>query len=157
MPTFENEKQELAFYRCLFFELSSSLIQSDVHLIGNLEQYANGNIPHNASPNQIFDVKFDRRVSDYQLDPTIATRVIEIYTKVKESIAQVERELPLSPRENEVLGLLSTGLLYKEVSAQLGITTGTVKQHAHKIYDKLQVNNRTEAINLYLGINPLIV
>jgi len=76
MPTFENEKQELAFYRCLFFELSSSLIQSDVHLIGNLEQYANGNIPHNASPNQIFDVKFDRRVSDYQLDPTIATRVI---------------------------------------------------------------------------------
>ena len=38
-------------------------------------------------------------------------------------------------------------MLYKEIANQLHITVGTVKQHIHKIYDKLQVNNKTEAIN----------
>jgi DNA-binding NarL/FixJ family response regulator len=57
----------------------------------------------------------------------------------------------LSNRENEILQLLSKGLLYKEIADQLGITTGTVRQHIHKIYDKLHVQNRTEAINKAFG------
>jgi DNA-binding NarL/FixJ family response regulator len=47
----------------------------------------------------------------------------------------------------ELLTLLSKGMLYKEIAEKLNITTGTVKQHIHKIYDKLQVSNKTEAIN----------
>ena len=57
----------------------------------------------------------------------------------------------LSPRENEVLALLSQGYLYKEIAPKLQITIGTLKQHIHKIYQKLHVQNRTEAINKYLG------
>lgn len=57
----------------------------------------------------------------------------------------------LSDRQSEILDLLSKGLLYKEIANQLGITIGTVKQHIHKIYQKLHVQNRTEAINLYLN------
>lgn len=53
----------------------------------------------------------------------------------------------LTHKENEILALLSKGFLYKEIAAQLSITTGTVKQHIHKIYEKLHVSNRTEAIN----------
>jgi DNA-binding NarL/FixJ family response regulator len=53
----------------------------------------------------------------------------------------------LSPRENEILQLLARGLLYKEISDQLHISTSTVRQHIHRIYDKLHVQNRTEAIN----------
>jgi DNA-binding NarL/FixJ family response regulator len=53
----------------------------------------------------------------------------------------------LSKRENEVLHLLSQGLLYKEISDKLGISTATVRQHIHKIYEKLHVQNRTEALN----------
>jgi RNA polymerase sigma factor (sigma-70 family) len=53
----------------------------------------------------------------------------------------------LSPRENEVLQLLARGLLYKEIADQLTISTGTVRQHIHRIYEKLHVQNRTEAIN----------
>ncbi|HZE85392.1 MAG TPA: response regulator transcription factor [Puia sp.] len=53
----------------------------------------------------------------------------------------------LSPRENEVLNFLSRGLLYKEIADQLHISTGTVRQHIHRIYEKLHVQNRTEAIN----------
>lgn len=53
----------------------------------------------------------------------------------------------LSMRENEVLHFLSQGLLYKEIADQLGISTSTVRQHIHRIYEKLHVQNRTEAIN----------
>ena len=55
--------------------------------------------------------------------------------------------LPLTAREMELLTLLSKGLLYKEIGDHMGITIGTVKQHIHKIYDKLEVTNKTEAIN----------
>src|SRR5215213_10679874 len=57
----------------------------------------------------------------------------------------------LSARENEILHLLAQGLLYKEIADQLSITTGTVSQHIHNIYEKLHVQNRTEAINKFLG------
>jgi len=57
----------------------------------------------------------------------------------------------LSPREKEILQLLAKGLLYKEIAEQLTITTGTVRIHIHKIYEKLHVQNRTEAINKAFG------
>ena len=54
--------------------------------------------------------------------------------------------LNITEREKEILTLLGKGLLYKEIAEQLHITTGTVKQHLHKIYEKMHVQNRTEAI-----------
>ena len=59
----------------------------------------------------------------------------------------------LSARENEVLQCLSKGLLYKEIAEKLTISIGTVRQHIHKIYEKLHVQNRTEAINKAFGKN----
>ena len=59
----------------------------------------------------------------------------------------------LSNREKEILQLLAKGLLYKEIAEQLNITTGTVRIHIHKIYEKLHVQNRTEAINKAFGKN----
>ena len=57
----------------------------------------------------------------------------------------------LSPREKEVLDLTAKGLLYKEIAVQLGISFRTVRQHLHKIYEKLHVQNKTEAINKAYG------
>jgi DNA-binding NarL/FixJ family response regulator len=57
----------------------------------------------------------------------------------------------LSKRENELLGLLADGLLYKEISEQLHISINTVKLHIHNIYEKLHVQNRTEALNKVFG------
>jgi DNA-binding NarL/FixJ family response regulator len=59
----------------------------------------------------------------------------------------------LSVRENEVLQCLSRGLLYKEIAAKLSISTSTVRQHIHPIYEKLHVQNRTEALNKAFGKN----
>lgn len=55
----------------------------------------------------------------------------------------------LTPREKEALDLLSKGLFYKEVAAKMGITIGNLKQKVHKIYKKLDADNRTEALNKY--------
>jgi len=57
----------------------------------------------------------------------------------------------LSEKENEVLQLLAKGLLYKEIAEKLFITTDTVRQRIHRIYEKLHVQNRTEAINKAYG------
>jgi DNA-binding NarL/FixJ family response regulator len=59
----------------------------------------------------------------------------------------------LSARENEILHYLATGLLYKEIAQKIATTTGTVRQHIHRIYEKLHVQNRTEALNKAFGKN----
>ena len=78
----------------------------------------------------------------------IARKVVGYFQKERENRSA---ETQLSPREKEVLELLSKGFLYKEIGDRLNITTGTVQQHIHKIYDKLHVQNRTEAVNRFFG------
>ena len=57
----------------------------------------------------------------------------------------------LSPREKEVLALLAQGFLYKEIADQLGLSYDTVHTHIRRIYEKLHVRSRTEAVALHLG------
>lgn len=78
----------------------------------------------------------------------IARKVVAAFQKTSETNKEVES---LSPREMDVLQLLAKGYLYKEIGDNLDISTGTVRQHIHKIYEKLHVQNRTEAVNKYYG------
>ena len=57
----------------------------------------------------------------------------------------------LSPREEEILGLLAKGYQAKEIADQLSISFFTVRFHIRKIYEKLHVRSKTEAILKYLG------
>ena len=52
----------------------------------------------------------------------------------------------LSPRESEVLGLVSRGFTYVEVGAQMGVSASTVQSHIRNIYGKLDVHNKSEAV-----------
>lgn len=56
----------------------------------------------------------------------------------------------LSPREQSVLDLLSKGYLYKEISDSLGVSVPTINTYIRRIYEKLQVHSRTQAIGKYL-------
>jgi DNA-binding NarL/FixJ family response regulator len=51
--------------------------------------------------------------------------------------------------DNEILHLLASGLLYKEIACNLFISAETVRKHVNHIYEKLHVGNRVEAINKY--------
>ena len=53
---------------------------------------------------------------------------------------------PLSERELEILGLIAEGLSNREISERLCLALDTVKGHNRRIFDKLQVQRRTEAI-----------
>lgn len=55
----------------------------------------------------------------------------------------------LSPRENEVLQGLAEGLLYKEISDKLRISYSMVHKYQHKIFQKLGVSNRSEAVRFW--------
>jgi DNA-binding NarL/FixJ family response regulator len=76
---------------------------------------------------------------------------ISIARKVVSAFRTPQTDNTLSPRETEILQWMAKGLLYKEISDKLHITTGTVRQHIHNIYEKLHVQNRTEAINKVFG------
>ncbi|MFY0543903.1 response regulator [Brevibacillus sp. H7] len=56
------------------------------------------------------------------------------------------QENPLTEREKEVLVLIADGKNTKEIASQLYLTTGTVRNYISAIYDKLNVDNRIEAI-----------
>ena len=56
----------------------------------------------------------------------------------------------LSEREQQVLDLLSRGLMYKEISDKLQISYETVHTYIRRIYEKLQVRTRTEAVAKFL-------
>ena len=53
----------------------------------------------------------------------------------------------LSPREIEILPLLSDGFRYKEIADKLNISVETIRTHVRNIYQKLEVGSRTEALN----------
>ncbi len=55
----------------------------------------------------------------------------------------------LSARENEVLELLARGLLYKEIAEKIGITVPTVNTYIRRIYEKLHVRSRAQAVAVY--------
>ncbi|MEN6394061.1 MAG: helix-turn-helix transcriptional regulator [Anaerolineaceae bacterium] len=56
----------------------------------------------------------------------------------------------LTERELEILEILSQGKSNREIADSLGISENTVEQHLKHIYEKLQVQNRTEATALYI-------
>jgi DNA-binding NarL/FixJ family response regulator len=77
----------------------------------------------------------------------IARKVIQSFQKTGPSNQPTEN---LSEREQEVLDCLSHGFLYKEIADKLGISYETVHTYIRRIYEKLQVRTRTEAVAKFL-------
>jgi DNA-binding NarL/FixJ family response regulator len=77
----------------------------------------------------------------------IARKVVQSFQQTAATAQPTEN---LSPREQEVLDFLSQGLLYKEISEKLGIGYETVHTYIRRIYEKLQVRTRTEAVAKFL-------
>jgi len=79
-----------------------------------------------------------------------------IARKVVRSFAQARPAdgVQLSAREKSVLDLLSRGFLYKEIADDLGVGGATVCTYIRRIYEKLQVHSRAQAVAKYLGQSP---
>ena len=77
----------------------------------------------------------------------IARKVVQSFQRPTAASQPTEN---LSQREQEVLDCLSQGFLYKEIAEKLGISYETVHTYIRRIYEKLQVRTRTEAVAKFL-------
>ncbi|HLP78432.1 MAG TPA: LuxR C-terminal-related transcriptional regulator, partial [Candidatus Paceibacterota bacterium] len=83
----------------------------------------------------------------------IARKVVQAFQRQPSEKVEINE---LSPREWEVLELLSRGYSYKEISSALGITIPTVNTHIHRTYEKLHVRSRGEAVARFSSFPPRI-
>ena len=74
-----------------------------------------------------------------------------------EDLPVVRQPLPpgeeLSPREQEVLELLARGYLYKEIADRLNISVPTVNTYIRRMYEKLHVRSRSQAVAKYAHLS----
>ena len=101
---------------------------------------ASGYITKNAPHNRILDAINEVKKGGAPMSSNIARMVVESFRRNQNS--------PLSPRETEVLELLSEGKSYSVIADELFIHKETVKSHIKNIYYKLQVNSKAAAIEV---------
>jgi DNA-binding NarL/FixJ family response regulator len=75
----------------------------------------------------------------------IARRVVEAFSRPSGTLSEPVSDL-LSGREREILQLLSEGYLYKEISDKLDISYSSVRTYIERIYEKLHVHSRSQAV-----------
>lgn len=119
----------------------------DEKVFSSLKAGANGYIIKLDNPESIVQSIEEVIHGGAPMSMGIAKKVIQSFSKSSEGQHKLEI---LTPKENELLELLSKGSYYKEIADCMHIGIDTVKKHCGNIYKKLQVNNRTEAINIYL-------
>lgn len=127
-----------------------TVYETDEKVFEALKAGASGYLLKNTGLLQMIEALKELHTGGSPMSANIARKLVTVFRDKEKETAPLE---VLSKRENEILQLLSKGLLYKEISDQLSISTGTVRQHIHRIYEKLHVQNRTEALNKAFGKN----
>ncbi len=136
--------------RCSATQFLMYTVHDDDHRVFEaLKAGANGYILKSSTPDQILEAVRELHAGGSPMSAHVARRLVQQFRPVAGRNTFSDGDL--SEREHEVLEQLSQGLLYKEIAERLGISVGTVKQHIHRIYEKLHVQNRTEAVNRYFG------
>jgi DNA-binding NarL/FixJ family response regulator len=105
---------------------------------------AHGFLLKDASPDELIDAIHRLIKGESLVSPRLLRRLFDEYSRSEET-EDVEYE-KLTPREMEVLKLLTTGLRNDEIASTLVISEKTVKTHLTRIYSKLQIDGRSQAI-----------
>jgi DNA-binding NarL/FixJ family response regulator len=136
--------------RCTGTQYLMYTVHDDDHRVFEaLKAGANGYILKCSTPDQILEAVRELHAGGSPMSAHVARRLVQQFRPVGGRSTLSDGDL--SEREHEVLEQLAQGLLYKEIAEKLGISVGTVKQHIHRIYEKLHVQNRTEAVNRFFG------
>ena len=141
----EAVKQLKARFPSMHFIMCTSLEDSD-NIFRALQAGATGYITKSSQPSKILEAITDVYNGGSPMSSQIARKVINFFQKVEKEKKNTELE-KLSAREQEILLYLSKGYRYKEIAGLLFINIETVRKHIHNIYNKLNVNSRTDALN----------
>jgi len=137
---------EILFMMCTIYEEDEKIFEA-------LRAGASGYILKKTQPAKLLDGITELIQGGAPMSSQIASKVVAAFqnNSVTASSGLGSSLDVLSRRENEILEMLATGLLYKEISDKINITTETVRKHVYHIYEKLHVTNRVEAVNKYFG------
>jgi DNA-binding NarL/FixJ family response regulator len=108
----------------------------------SIKNGASGYILKNDKPQRILQAIEEVNQGGAAMNPGIAQKVLDFF-------APKEINNPLTPKETDVLALLSKGLSYKMVADELAVSYSTVNTHAKRIYEKLHISSLGEAIAFY--------
>jgi NarL family two-component system response regulator LiaR len=136
----KNQFPKMLFLMCTAYEDNDKIFSS-------LKAGASGYILKSEGPARIMEALAEMLNGGSPMSSSIARKVVSSF---KQQEATNELVMALTDREKAVLNLLATGLMNKEVADKLDISPATVRTHIQHIYEKLQVNTRVEAVNLFL-------
>lgn len=135
---------EMLFMMCTIYDEDEKIFEA-------LSAGANGYILKKTSPAKLLEGIKELIEGGAPMSSQIARKVVAAFQNKPAVNSAISTLDVLSKRENEILEMLSTGLLYKEISDKLYISSETVRKHVYHIYEKLHVTNRIEAVNKYFG------
>jgi len=98
-------------------------------------------------PEKLLEAIEDMQNGGSPMSSHIARKVVQAFQPQARTTPLLEQ---LAPREQEVLDLLSKGCAYKQIAAELSLSMGTIRTYIRRIYEKLHVNCRTDAVVKYL-------
>lgn len=136
----KREHPDILFVMCTSYEDDDKIFKS-------LEAGASGYILKTDGPTKIIDGLVDLFDGGSPMSSNIARKVVASFSRFETQHTDIQL---LTARERQILDLLAQGKLNKEVADALEISPGTVRKHIQNIYEKLHVNTRVEAVNLYL-------
>lgn len=111
-----------------------------------LEAGANGYLLKRSSPEEIIRAIQDVKDGGAPMSAEIANKVVQSFHKRASAASAMDC---LTRREAEILEFLAQGYASKEIADRLGISYDTVCSHLGKVYEKLHVHSRTEAVIKY--------
>jgi len=120
------------------------------HIFKALSSGASGYMLKRTPRSELLDAVKDVHAGGSPMSSNIARKIVQSFQRFN-SVAPAEPD-NLSPREREVLELLARGYLYKEIAESLHISVPTVNTHIRRIYEKLHVRSRSQAIAKFTHI-----
>jgi DNA-binding NarL/FixJ family response regulator len=134
---------EMLFMMCTIYEEDEKIFEA-------LSAGASGYIIKKTAPAKLLEAIKELHEGGAPMSSQIARKVVSAFQSKPAANAANSLSV-LSKRELEILEMLSTGLVYKEISDKLFISSETVRKHVYSVYSKLHVSNRVEAVNKFFG------
>jgi DNA-binding NarL/FixJ family response regulator len=126
----------------------SSVFDDEQNLFDAMLSGACGYLLKDEVPHKIHRSIFEALEGGMPMSPMIAKKALQLIRKSSPSQNVKDQfDYQLTDRETQVLEQLSKGLSYEQIADNLFISYGTVRKHVENIYRKLEVNNRTAALD----------